>query len=221
MENQESLKFITIEGVDGAGKSTYIPFIKNYLESKGEQVVLTREPGGTTLGENLRGLLLNYPMSTLSETLLMFAARAQHIEEIIKPALNEGKWVICDRFTDSTMAYQSGAKGLSETKIKHLETLVQEDIKPGVTFIFDVPLEVSKQRLHKTGKVPDKFERESDDFFNAVIHGYKEIVKKNPARCKLIDSSKTIEETNAQVLLEIEKFHSRFQKKNEHKNKPR
>ncbi len=208
--DKQPLRFITIEGVDGAGKSTYIPFIKNYLESKGEEVILTREPGGTELGERLRSLLLNFPMSVMSETLLMFAARAQHIEQVIKPALAEGKWVICDRFTDSTMAYQSGAKGMPESEVKMLESLVQKEIKPGLTYVFDVPLEVSKARLNKTGKVPDKFERESDEFFNNVLCEYKNIVKRDPKRCKLVDSSKTVEETNDQVFVYLENFYNKL-----------
>lgn len=201
-------KFITIEGGDGAGKSTFIPFIKDYLESRGESVILTREPGGTLLGEKLRDLLLAHRMDTMAETLLMFAARAQHIEDIIIPALKEDKWVICDRFTDSTMAYQSSAKGLPESVIKTLQDLVQHDLKPGISFVFDVPLEVSKARLMQTGKIPDKFESENDDFKERVNLGYKNIVKKNPARCKLIDSSKTIDETKEQVIILLDEFYN-------------
>lgn len=201
-------KFITIEGGDGAGKSTFIPFIKDYLESRGENVILTREPGGTLLGEKLRDLLLAHRMDTMAETLLMFAARAQHIEDIIIPALKEDKWVICDRFTDSTMAYQSSAKGLPESVIKTLQDLVQHDLKPGISFVFDVPLEVSKARLMQTGKIPDKFESENDDFKERVNLGYKNIVKKNPARCKLIDSSKTIDETKEQVIILLDEFYN-------------
>lgn len=207
MTKQNQLKFITIEGVDGAGKSTYIPFIKNFLESRGEEVVLTREPGGTKLGEDLRGKILNYDMCTMAETLLLFTARAQHIHEVIEPALDAGKWVICDRFTDSTLAYQSVGKNFPEQKIRLLENLVQEDIKPSLTFIFTVPLEISKQRLAQTRKIPDKFERETDEFFIKVDQAYKNIFKKEKHRCKLVDSSRTIEETNDQVLLYLEEFY--------------
>jgi len=210
MENKNTLKFITIEGVDGAGKSTYIPFIKNYLESKGEKVILTREPGGTDLGNRLRDLLLTVDMDLLAETLLMFAARSQHVSEVINPALESGAWVICDRFTDSTLAYQCSAKGLPDKIVKTLERLVQGDVRPGLTFVFDVPVEVSRQRLNKTKKVPDKFERQGDEFFQSVILGYKDIVKMDPNRCKLIDSSKTIDETNDQVLLHLEEFHKKL-----------
>ena len=204
-------KFITIEGGDGAGKSTFIPFIQDYLIQRGEQVILTREPGGTPLGEKLRDLLLTHKMDTMAETLLMFAARAQHINEVIRPALEEGKWVICDRFTDSTMAYQSVAKGLPESVIKTLQDVVQNDLLPSITFVFDVPLSVSKQRLLKTGKIPDKFESEDDLFKENVNIGYKNIVKKNPARCKLIDSSRTVEETKEQVLILLNQHYQSFE----------
>lgn len=203
-------KFITIEGGDGAGKSTFIPIIQNYLINQGEEVILTREPGGTFLGEKLRDLLLTHKMDTLAETLLMFAARAEHVEQIIKPALNEGKWVICDRFTDSTFAYQSAAKGLPESVIKTLQDVVQKDLLPGLTFVFDVPLAVSKQRLLKTGKIPDKFESEDDTFKENVNIGYKNIVKKNPGRCKLIDSSRSIEDTKEQVIILLNQFYQSF-----------
>lgn len=203
----KKLKFITIEGGDGAGKSTFIPFIAEYLTARGEQVILTKEPSGTPLGEHLMKFLLEHKMDTMAETLLMFAARAQHIKDIIEPALKEGKWVICDRFTDSTYAYQSVAKGLPESVIKTLQDLVQKDLRPGLTFVFDVPLEVGKQRLFKAGKTLDKFEREGDDFKEKVNLGYKNIVKKNPARCKLIDSSKDIEGPKEQVLMTLNDFY--------------
>lgn len=209
-KDNKTLKFITIEGVDGAGKSTYIPSIKNYLESMGEEVVLTREPGGTDLGETLRGMILKHPMCTMSETLLLFAARAQHIESVIKPALDAGKWVICDRFTDSTMAYQSVGKNFPESKVRTLEHLVQEEYKPSLTFIFTVPVEISRARLLKTGKIPDKFESENEDFFAAVDNAYKNIFKKEPHRCKVVDSSKNIEETHLQVISHLEEFYQKI-----------
>lgn len=203
-------KFITIEGGEGAGKSTFIPIIQNYLVEKGEQVVLTREPGGTPLGEKLRDLLLTQKMDTMAETLLMFAARAQHIEQVIKPALNDGKWVICDRFTDSTLAYQSAAKGLPESVIKTLQDVVQKELIPGITFVFDVPISIGKQRLLSKGKILDKFENEDDIFKENVNMGYKNIVKKQPSRCKLIDSSRNIEETKEQVMILLNQFYDLF-----------
>ena len=207
MNKQNLLKFITIEGVDGAGKSTYIPFIKNFLEARGEEVIVTREPGGTKLGENLRETILNVEMCTMAETLLLFAARAEHVEATINPALEAGKWVICDRFTDSTLAYQSVGKNFPEQKIRLLENLVQGEIKPSLTFIFTVPLEISKQRLAQTGKIPDKFERESDEFFLNINQAYKHIFIREKHRCKLVDSSRTIQETNEQVELYMEEFY--------------
>lgn len=213
------IKFITIEGVDGAGKSSTISSIQNYLEGMGEQVVLTREPGGTNLGERLRDVLLHHKMDLLAETLLMFTARAQHIQEIILPALKEDKWVICDRFTDSTLAYQAAGKGLAESKVKMLQNLVQEDLRPGVTFMLDVPLHVSKERLAKTNKIPDKFEREKDDFFERVIQGYKNIAKQDPNRCKLINAAGSPKETIDQVLFNLDQYYQKVNAKNDRKMK--
>lgn len=217
-KNKEKVKFITIEGGDGAGKSTFIPLIKEYIESLGEEVILTREPGGSDLGEKLRNMLLEKKMDVTAETLLMFGARAQHVSEIIKPALDSGKWVICDRFTDSTLAYQCAGKGFPESSLKQLQQIVQGDLRPGLTFVFDVPLNVSKERLAKTGKIPDKFESENDVFKENVIKGYKDIVKKDPTRCKLIDSSQTIEATREQVMYHLVAFLQEF--KNKKKPKP-
>ncbi len=216
----EKLRFITIEGGDGAGKSTFIPVIKNFLESIGEEVVLTREPGGTALGEKLRDLLLTHKMDVTAETLLMFAARAQHVADVIEPALQEGKWVICDRFTDSTYAYQCAGKGFPDGSLKQLENIVQGDLRPGITFVFDVPLHISKERLAKTGKIPDKFESEPDAFKQRVASGYKKLVKEQLNRCKLIDSSQTIEDTKEQVLLHLQSFVREFTNPNKKKARP-
>ncbi len=216
----EKLRFITIEGGDGAGKSTFIPVIKNFLESKGEKVVLTREPGGTPLGEKLRDLLLTHKMDLTAETLLMNAARAQHVSDVITPALEEGAWVICDRFIDSTNVYQGAAKGFPESSLRQLENIVLGDLRPGLTFVFDVPLHVSKERLARTGKVPDKFESEDDDFKERVNRGYKDIVKKNINRCKLIDSSRNIEDTTEQVLFHLQSFVQEFKNDTKKKIKP-
>lgn len=212
-------KFITIEGVDGAGKSSIISSIKNYLEGIGEQVVLTREPGGTSLGDTLRNILLNSKMDLMAETLLMFTARAQHIHEIILPALREDKWVICDRFTDSTLAYQSAGKGLAESKVKMLRNLVQDDLTPGMTFMLDVPLHISKERLAKTKKIPDKFESQDDDFFERVIQGYKNIAKQDPNRCKLINAAGTPQDTLDQILFNLEQYCQKVNPKNDKKMK--
>lgn len=206
MDIKNTVKFVSIEGGDGAGKSTYIPKLKQYLESIGETVVLTREPGGTMLGEKLRDLFTGINMSVLTETLILEAARSDHIENVIRPALESGHWVICDRFSDSTFAYQCSAKGLPEAHLKQLEQMVHKDINPAMTFFFDVPLQVSKERLLKHGKELDRFEIESDDFKNNVVKGYKTLVKRNPGRYKVIDSSQTIAATTEQVMSIFEDF---------------
>ena len=167
-------KFITLEGMDGAGKSTHIPNIIAALKTRGVEVVSTREPGGTRLGEQLRTLLLNDAMHPETETLLMFAARREHIASVIEPALKRGIYVLSDRFTDATYAYQCGAKGVASTKIKQLEKWVQGNLQPDMTLLFDVPIEISMKRL-SNAREPDKFERENADFFamNTYIFNYK------------------------------------------------
>lgn len=212
-------KFITIEGIDGSGKSTFIPVIQKMLEEHGEQVVLTREPGGTPFAETLRGHILNTNMDKKTEVLLTFAARNEHIKDVIRPALDEGKIVISDRFTDSTYAYQGYATGVPLDYIELLEQMVQQEIKPALTFIFVVPTEVSKQRLAKTGKIPDRFESQQEDFFNRALEGYQERAKNDPKRCKLIDSSLSIEHTRKQVLKYMEEFINGLDLKNKQKLK--
>lgn len=208
-------KFITLEGGEGAGKSTVIPFIKEYLEALGQEVILTREPGGSKLAEDLRHILLSQQMDVMTETLLIFASRCDHINNVIRPALDEGKWVICDRFTDATIAYQSSAKGLSEGIIRGLQDIVQKEVIPGLTFVLDVPLAVGKERKESTdinentdhGEHEfDKFALESDDFKLKVLLGYKSVVKKNPQRCKLIDTSLSLDDTREQVLLMLQQY---------------
>jgi dTMP kinase len=186
-------KFITLEGMDGAGKSTHIPSIIEMLKSRGLEVVSTREPGGTPLGERLRELLLHEAMHAETETLLMFAARREHIANVIAPALERGAYVLSDRFTDATFAYQSGAKGVSANKVEILEQWVQEDLQPDITLLFDVPVEVSIARL-AGARSPDKFERESADFFTKIRNAYLQRASKNPQRFRVIDGSKSLEE---------------------------
>lgn len=210
---EQQLKFITIEGVDGAGKSSIIAQMKKFLEDRGEEVVLTREPGGTQLGEELRELLLKKTMSVATETLLMFAARQDNKDLIIAPALSSGKWVICDRHSDSTYAYQVVAKGFSEHKYNQLKQVVHGDMIPGMTLILDVPLHVSKARLAKTGKNPDKFESAGDSFHTDVINGYKNKAKQEPNRCKLIDASGTPEQTQEQAIFHLNEFYKKFENK--------
>jgi dTMP kinase len=191
-------KFITLEGMDGAGKSTHIPNIIKILQARGCEVVSTREPGGTALGERLRELLLHEPMHAETETLLMFAARREHIATVIGPALARGAYVLSDRFTDATYAYQSGAKGVPVTKIQILEQWVQSELQPDVTLLFDVPVEVSMQRLAAT-RVPDKFEREDADFFSRIRQAYLQRAQENPARFRVIDASVALTEVVANV----------------------
>ncbi len=160
-------KFITLEGMDGAGKSTHIPNIIGLLKTRGLEVVSTREPGGTRLGEQLRALLLHDAMHPETETLLMFAARREHIANVIEPALKRGAYVLSDRFTDATYAYQCGAKGVASNKIKQLEKWVQGRLQPDMTLLFDVPVEISRKRL-ASDRDPDKFEREDAKFFEKL-----------------------------------------------------
>jgi dTMP kinase len=186
-------KFITLEGMDGAGKSTHIPSIIEMLKARGHEVVSTREPGGTPLGERLRELLLHEVMHAETETLLMFAARREHIANVIAPALQRGAYVLSDRFTDATFAYQSGAKGVSANKVEILEQWVQEDLQPDITLLFDVPVEISIARL-AGARSPDKFERESADFFTRIRNAYLDRASQNPQRFRVIDGSKSLEE---------------------------
>lgn len=194
-------KFITLEGMDGAGKSTHIPTIIKMLEARGREVVSTREPGGTLLGERLRELLLNEAMHAETETLLMFAARREHIANVIAPALKRGAYVLSDRFTDATYAYQSGAKGVSANKVEILEKWVQEALQPDVTLLFDVPVEVSIARL-ASARSPDKFERESADFFTRIRNAYLLRASQNPERFRVIDASKSLAEV-AEIVKEV------------------
>lgn len=188
-----TVKFITLEGMDGAGKSTHIPSIISALESRGVEVVSTREPGGTALGEQLRTLLLHEAMHPETETLLMFAARREHIASVIAPALARGAYVLSDRFTDATYAYQYGAKGVPAAKVALLEQWVQEDLQPDMTLLFDVPVEVSVKRL-SMARAPDKFERESADFFTRIRNAYLQRAVENPKRFRVIDANRSLQE---------------------------
>lgn len=186
-------KFITFEGIDGAGKSTHLDWLSNYLRSQGHSVVVTREPGGTPLGEKLREILLNQPMHLETEALLMFAARREHLDKVIRPALAAGKWVISDRFTDASFAYQGGGRGLDESKLATLEQWVQEGLQPDLTLLFDVPVEVSRQRLANNASL-DRFEQEKQDFFQRVRENYLNRARQFPSRFRVIDSSRSLDE---------------------------
>ena len=191
-------KFITLEGVDGAGKSTHIPMIAQLLQARGKQVLLTREPGGTPLGEKLRDLLLHESMHPETESLLMFAARREHIEQVIRPALEQGTYVISDRFTDASFAYQCGGRGVSADKIGQLEQWVQGDLQPDLTLLFDVPVAVSTQRL-AGARNPDRFEQENGDFFERIRNAYLARANQFPQRFRVIDSGRTIPDIHAEL----------------------
>lgn len=193
-------KFITLEGIDGAGKSTQHAWLIGFLQSQGREVVATREPGGTPLGEKLRTLLLSEPMHLETEALLMFAARREHLDKLILPALAAGKWVVSDRFADASYAYQGGGRGLAPEKIIALESWVQAGFQPDLTLVFDLPTEVACERLAKTGNAPDRFEKETQEFFERVRDTYLQRAGAEPDRIKVIDSRKSIPEI--QKLLE-------------------
>ena len=181
-------RFITLEGIDGAGKSTHLPGVKDLLERRGHTVWMTREPGGTPLGERLRELLLHEPMAKLTETLLMFAARREHCEREIWPRLDAGTWVVCDRFTDATYAYQGGGHGVSRDVIAALERDILGGFQPDLTLVFDVPAQVGLGRL-ADGRPLDKFERKDSAFFDRVRAVYLERARAEPQRCRVIDST--------------------------------
>lgn len=191
-------KFITFEGIDGAGKSTHVGSVARQLQANGKTVITTREPGGTALGEKLRELLLQEPMHLETEALLMFASRREHIAQVIEPALSRGDWVISDRFTDASFAYQGGGRHLSLDKLNVLEQWVHPNLQPDLTLLFDVPLEVARQRLDAS-RTLDKFEKEKEDFFMATRAVYLQRAAQFPDRIRVIDSTQSIETVNAQI----------------------
>ena len=194
--------FITVEGVDGAGKSTAMAWLAEQIDAQ-HTTVLTREPGGTSLGERLRELLMHEKMDLETETLLMFAARREHIAQVIVPALSRGEVVISDRFTDATFAYQGGGRGVSWDKIAQLEQWVQGELQPDFTLLFDVPLEIARariaQRAVQTQEALDKFEQESLDFFTRTRDAYLQRAAQSPERMAVIDSTRSLDEVKAQI----------------------
>ncbi len=198
-------KFITLEGMDGAGKSTHIPNIVKQIQDTGKKVICTREPGGTPLGESLRELLLHQPMHPETETLLMFAARREHIANVILPGIANGDYVLSDRFTDATYAYQAGAKAVALEKISLLESWVQDDLQPDMTILFDVPVAISMKRL-ALARTPDKFEREDEVFFEKIRNTYLERASKDPSRFRIIDADKPLEDVKLEVKVIVEEF---------------
>jgi dTMP kinase len=191
-------KFITVEGIDGAGKSTHIGFVTQFLEARGKTVVSSREPGGTPLGEKLRDLLLHEKMHLETEALLMFASRREHMAQVIEPALERGDWVLSDRFTDASFAYQSGGRGMDRSKMEALEAWVHPHLQPDLTLLFDVPLEVARARLDAT-RTLDKFEREQGEFFARCRAEYVRRAAQYPARFAVIDSTRSIAETQGKI----------------------
>jgi dTMP kinase len=198
-------KFISFEGIDGAGKSTHIGFVADFLTSHGKTVVSTREPGGTAVGEKLRELLLHEKMHLETEALLMFASRREHMAQVIEPGLERGDWVISDRFTDASFAYQGGGRGMDRTKMEALEQWVHPHLQPHLTLLFDVPLEVARARLDAT-RTLDKFEKEKDDFFNACRQEYLRRAAQFPDRIVVIDSTASIADIQLRLSGILEKL---------------
>jgi dTMP kinase len=192
-------KFITFEGIDGAGKSSHVEWLAKLLRARGFVVQVTREPGGTELGEKLRELLLNEPMHLETETLLMFAARREHLDKVIEPALARGEWVICDRFSDATYAYQGGGRGLDRAKFLILEHWVHEHLQPDLTLLFDLPLDIARERIVLANRVLDKFEQERVDFHERVRQAYLERAHGSPSRMRVINADNSIENIRKQL----------------------
>lgn len=197
--------FITLEGGEGAGKSTQMAFVRQRLEDRlqavGKSLHVTREPGGTELGEQIRGLLLDHRQTAMdsdTELLLMFAARAQHLAQLIRPTLTDGDWVLCDRFTDATYAYQGGGRGIDTTRIAALEDWVQGDLRPDLTLLLDLPIEVGMARAGARGEL-DRFEREQQAFFERVRQTYRDRAAAEPGRYRVIDAAQSIEQVQAQI----------------------
>jgi dTMP kinase len=186
-------RFITLEGIDGAGKSTHLGWLAERLRLDGaREVVVTREPGGTPLGERLRTVLLHEAMDVATETLLMFAARQQHLAQVIRPALGRGAWVLSDRFTDATFAYQGGGRGVPAPKLEALEAWVQGGLQPDLTLFFDVPVDVGQGRLRAAHARLDRFEGEARDFHERVRSAYLERAARHPDRIRVIDSTRAL-----------------------------
>jgi len=195
-------RFITVEGIEGAGKSTHIPAIRRFLEARGHRVLMTREPGGTSLGEHIRELLLEpreEGMEADTELLLMFAARAEHVGRVIRPALAAGCWVLCDRFTDATFAYQGGGRGIAAARIEALEDWVQGDLRPDLTLVFDVTPATGMRRIGPRGH-QDRIEREDVDFFERIRGVYLERAARRPERYRIIDTEADLATVQARLV---------------------
>ncbi len=203
-------RFITLEGIEGAGKSTSLDYIRMLLQTAGVPHLVTREPGGTELGEALREIMLHRgatPICFDSELLLMFAARAQHIAERIRPSLDDGTWVICDRFTDATYAYQGGGRGIPDERIATLEDWVQGELRPDLTLLFDIPVEQGLARAGSRG-APDRFEREQQEFFERVRARYLAAARRETGRIRVIDGAAAPHQVQDQIRAVLDKFMS-------------
>ncbi|OYQ87889.1 dTMP kinase [Wohlfahrtiimonas chitiniclastica] len=196
-------RFITFEGTEGAGKSTQIPLLKAWLESQGKTVITTREPGGTPLSEKIRALLLNDDMTAETELLLMFAARKEHIEQVIQPALLRGDWVLCDRFTEATYAYQAAGRAIDVSRIAYLEDWLQGTLRPDCTLWFDIDVAQGMARAEKRHAL-DRFEQEAMSFFDKVRSGYAEQAAKRPEQFKRIDAALSIDEITLQITEQLQ-----------------
>lgn len=206
-ENKKSL-FITFEGVEGAGKTTNIDYIAEKIKASGQEFILTREPGGTILGEKVRDLLISKELPEMhhdTELLLMFAARAEHVQRVILPALKKGLWVLCDRFTDASYAYQGAGRGISSNNIELLEKLVQGSLRPDVTFLFDLNAEVGLSRAQSRGET-DRFEQQHIDFFNRVRDEYLNIAQKDSSRFRIVDAEYELATVQKQIDEYLEKL---------------
>jgi len=198
-------KFITLEGIDGAGKSSHVGFLCERVRARGVEPVVTREPGGTPAGEALRELVLRMPMGAAAEALVMFAARGEHIAQVIEPALAAGRWVVCDRFSDATYAYQCGGRGLSRDVVRTLERAVHPALQPDATFLFDLEPATAYARQRAQSRTPDKFESEAEDFFRRVREAYLERTREHPQRFHVIDASGTLDEVQARLQAAFER----------------
>ena len=200
--------FITLEGIEGAGKSTAVDFIEDFLTKEGHDVIKTREPGGTVIGEQIREILLkneNYTLTYDTELLLIFSARAQHIQEVILPALSSGKIILCDRFTDASYAYQGGGRGIDASRINLLEKWVQGDLRPNLTLLFDLDVSIGMQRTKKRSDA-DRFEREEINFFEKIRNTYLERAKNEPQRFRIINSASSLESVKEQIITILKDF---------------
>ena len=200
--------FITLEGIEGAGKSTVVDFIEDFLTKEGHDVIKTREPGGTVIGEQIREILLkneNYTLTYDTELLLVFSARAQHIQEVILPALSLGKIILCDRFTDASYAYQGGGRGIDASRINLLEKWVQGDLRPNLTLLFDLDVSIGMQRTKKRSDA-DRFEQEEINFFEKIRNTYLERAKNEPQRFRIINSALSLENVKEQIVSILKDF---------------